>query len=80
MGIGFSYLATSYMPIEQNQYLHASIPGRIIVASLCLMKAAWRRKSLSQEALNELVMVAVVDGGMSLYLGTQLGFNGRVAF
>ncbi|EEH05424.1 predicted protein [Histoplasma capsulatum G186AR] len=33
-GLGLSYLLTSYVPIEQNQFLHASVPVRIILATL----------------------------------------------
>ncbi|KIW00613.1 uncharacterized protein PV09_07810, partial [Verruconis gallopava] len=34
LAIGIAYMATSYMPIEQNQFLHASMPVRIVLALL----------------------------------------------
>ncbi|PGH27187.1 hypothetical protein AJ80_01144 [Polytolypa hystricis UAMH7299] len=75
-GLGLAYLFTSYMPVEQNQFLHASVPVRLILAALAALKlpTAWASDR------NPLLVVALYDGLGALWLGYSLGiYNGRIA-
>ncbi|KAH9480951.1 hypothetical protein JR316_0007558 [Psilocybe cubensis] len=79
-------LATSYMPISQNQFLHASAPVRIVLASLALLKyllilreprdSAARRR---YKRMGGLLGVALYDGLGGLLVGWYLGTLGGKA-
>jgi hypothetical protein len=78
-GLGLSYLLTSYMPIEQNQFLHASVPARLILAALSAYKALVGRKDLSDVEKKRLWGVTIYDGLGAVVLGLWLGkWNGRI--
>ncbi|KAE9383483.1 hypothetical protein BT96DRAFT_45619 [Gymnopus androsaceus JB14] len=38
IALGMSYISTSYMPMEDNQFLHARAPVRFLLASLAGLK------------------------------------------
>ncbi|KAL2062464.1 hypothetical protein VTL71DRAFT_6730 [Oculimacula yallundae] len=82
LALGLAYLSTSYMPIEQNQFLHASVPIRIILAVVSIVRLVLDRNvgNLSGGEKRSLAVVAAYDGlgavGLGLWLGT---FGGKVA-
>ena len=77
LAIGLAYLATSYMPIEQNQFLHASVPVRILLALLATLRLLLV-KDLTGEGRNEMLFVALYDGLGAVICGWQLeNFSGR---
>lgn len=77
LAIGVAYLATSYMPIEQNQFLHASVPVRIFLALLAILRLLVV-KDISKAGKNEMLFVALYDGLGAIVCGWQLGnFTGR---
>jgi hypothetical protein len=79
LGLGLAYFLTSYMPIEQNQFLHASVPVRLILAAASAYKAFIGRKELSDIEKKRLWGVTIWDGFGAVVLGWWLGkWNGRV--
>jgi hypothetical protein len=75
LGLGLAYLSTSYVPVEENQLLYASVPVRVILAAVAGLKALVARK----EERGTLVGVAVYDGLGGVVLGWWLGsWSGRV--
>ena len=58
LAIGIAYLATSYMPIEQNQFLHASVPVRIFLALLAALRLV-TVDNISSDGRNEMLFVAL---------------------
>jgi hypothetical protein len=40
LGLGLAYLSTSYVPQEENQFLYASVPVRMILAGVAVTKLA----------------------------------------
>ncbi|KAJ7368897.1 hypothetical protein DFH08DRAFT_832598 [Mycena albidolilacea] len=81
IALGMSYISTSYMPIAENQFLHASAPIRVLLALLAGLKwltiaeNAWLYKKR-----NVLLGVLLYDGLGGLLLGWYLGtFSGKVA-
>jgi hypothetical protein len=78
LAIGVAYLVTSYMPIAENQFLHASVPVRVGLAllaglRLCLID------NMSPEGRNQMLFVFFYDGIGGLICGWELGsFNGRI--
>ncbi|KAH7390340.1 hypothetical protein BKA64DRAFT_678997 [Cadophora sp. MPI-SDFR-AT-0126] len=81
-GLSLAYFATSYMPIEQNQFLYASVPVRIILACIAAARLVLDGKdgNLSRDDRRNLLVVAGYDGlgavGLGLWMGT---FVGRVS-
>jgi len=76
LGLGLSYFSTSYVPISQNQFLHASVPVRMALAVL----AAARALMGPREEWGTLWGIALYDGLGGLLLGWSLGrWNGRIA-
>ncbi len=66
------------MPMYENQFLHASIPVRIILATLAATRLVLGGK-LSEVDLRNLLIVALYDGLGAVALGWWLGsFDGRV--
>lgn len=74
------YFLCSYMPIEENQYLHASVPIRLFVSGVLFGHTLLRgRKGMSEEGYREFLGFAVMDAGAAIMVGLQLGrFNGIV--
>ncbi|KAF8967251.1 hypothetical protein BDZ97DRAFT_1903405 [Flammula alnicola] len=82
IALGMSYISTSYMPMDENQFLHASAPVRVLLASLAGLK--WltisRENARLYKKRNALLGVLLYDGLGGLVLGWYLGtFNGKVA-
>ncbi|OAX80679.1 hypothetical protein ACJ72_04983 [Emergomyces africanus] len=74
-GLGLSYLFTSYVPIEENQFLHASVPVRIILAALALARLPTAPKA-ERKSLTILILYDFLGG---LMVGYNLGqYNGRL--
>jgi len=69
LGLGLAYLSTSYVPIEENQFLYASVPVRIILAAVAGLKAL----TAGKEEKKALVGIAVYDGLGGAILGWWLG-------
>lgn len=79
LGLGLAYFSTSYMPIKQNQFLHASVPVRLILVAVSAYKAYIGRKELSDIEKKRLWGVMIWDGCGAVVLGWWLGnWNGRV--
>ena len=69
------------MPIEQNQFLYATVPVRIILACVAAGRLILngRDGNLSTDDKRNLLVVAVYDGLGAVALGLWLGtFDGRV--
>ncbi|KAJ7888509.1 hypothetical protein B0H13DRAFT_2042226 [Mycena leptocephala] len=82
IALGMSYISTSYMPIAENQFLHASAPVRVSLALLAGLK--WLTIGAENARLykkrNMLLGVLLYDGLGGLLLGWYLGtFSGKVA-
>ena len=78
-GLQSAYLWSSYMPLEENQFVYASVPVRLMLSgaifSLCLLKG----KEMSSDGYRELLGLAVFDGLAATILGFYLGrFDGIV--
>ena len=79
ISLGLAYILTSYVPIAENQFLHASVPLRLMASMLLALKYWSERRSVSEEGKREFLWVAAYDGALSLILGWQLGrWDGRV--
>jgi hypothetical protein len=79
VGIGVAYLFTSYMPIEENQWLHASVPVRLLLATLLIVRALVGT-GLTAAEKRSLLNLAIYDGLGGAVLGLWLGsWNGRLA-
>jgi|ERR1700760_1246709 len=77
-GIGLAYLTTSYMPISENQFLHASVPVRILLALLAGLRLRFVG-GISKDDRNEMLFVLFYDGIGALICGWQIGnFTGRI--
>jgi hypothetical protein len=78
VAIGLAYLFTAYMPIEENQWLHASVPVRLILGTLLGLRVllgtgltAAEKKTLSK--------LGLYDSFGAVVLGFWLGrFDGRL--
>lgn len=75
-------IATAYMPMEENQFLHASAPVRVLLAILAGLK--WMTISKGDAKLykkrNALLAILLYDGLGGLIVGWYLGtFSGKVA-
>ncbi|KAJ0418899.1 hypothetical protein BJY00DRAFT_287229 [Aspergillus carlsbadensis] len=73
------YFVSSYMPLEQNQWLHASVPIRLWISGMLIGNVLLRRKTMSREGYWEFLILGVMDGVSAFALGKYLGrFDGRV--
>lgn len=74
------YFLGSYMPIEENQWLHVSVPVRLLLsASLGINLLIRGRSEMSKEGYAEFMLLGAVDLVGALILGRQLGtFSGMV--
>ncbi|KAF3921413.1 hypothetical protein ABW21_db0201826 [Orbilia brochopaga] len=78
--IGLCYLGTSGVPVEQNQFLHASVPVRLGVAVLLLTAAAVNRRKMDQKGWRVHIGFGIWDAAGALWLGWYLGrWDGRVS-
>lgn len=76
LALGLGYLSTAYVPIAENQFLHASVPVRIILAFVAMIRSL----TADKDERMTLWGVAVLDGIGGLILGWWLGrWDGRVA-
>jgi hypothetical protein len=76
LGLGVAYLATSYMPIAENQWLHASVPVRILLALVAGIRAVMSKPT---EDRRHLWTILLYDGLGGLMLGRTLGrWDGRI--
>lgn len=77
--VGLSYLTTAYVPIEENQFLHASVPVRVLLGLLAGSKAILGG-GLTADGKRNLLIVLVYDGLGGLAAGWWLGrYDGRIA-
>ncbi|KAJ7761824.1 hypothetical protein B0H16DRAFT_1530662 [Mycena metata] len=80
--LGLAYLATAYMPIASNQFLHASAPIRVVLAFLAGFKWFMTRDMGNRRVYtkrNVMLGVFLYDGLGGLLLGWYLGtLSGRV--
>jgi hypothetical protein len=73
VAFGISYLFTSYVPIEENQFLHATVPARLILAGLLI------GTGLTPADKQSLLTLGIYDGIGGVVLGLWLGkWDGRV--
>jgi len=73
IGLEITYLVSSYMPFEENQFIAASIPVRIFLSTLMLSVCVVHRKQMSGSGFWELIGLAVLDGSAGIWLGNILG-------
>lgn len=77
LALSLAYLFTAYMPIEQNQFLYATVPVRMILAAVAAIRLLIGG-GLGKEERRNLLVVALYDGGGAMVLGWWLGsFDGR---
>lgn len=80
VAIGLAYLFTAYMPIEENQWLHASVPVRLILGILLGLRAVVGT-GLTAAEKKSLLNLGLYDGFGAVVLGFWLGrFDGRLPF
>jgi hypothetical protein len=78
LAIGLAYLFTSYMPIEENQWLHATVPMRLILGALLILRTVVG-SGLSSAEKRSLLTLGLYDGLGAVVLGFWLGrWDGRV--
>ncbi|KAH7098072.1 hypothetical protein BKA62DRAFT_402640 [Auriculariales sp. MPI-PUGE-AT-0066] len=79
LGLGLAYLSTSYMPINENQFLHASAPVRMVLGVVAGIKLVLSRGNnpAVYTARTNLLVIFIYDGlggaVLAYYLGTALG-------
>jgi hypothetical protein len=74
------YFLSSYMPIEDNQWLHTSVPVRLLLSgSLCTHVLFRGREAMSREGFFEFLTLGILDLVGALVLGHELGtFSGII--
>jgi hypothetical protein len=74
------YFLSSYMPIKDNQWLHVSVPVRLLLStSLCANLLFRGRGAMSREGFFEFLTFGLLDLVGALILGYELGtFSGIV--
>lgn len=78
LAIGMSYLCTSYVPMEQNAFLHASIPVRLALAALAVTRMLFV-PGLSKAGRSDMLIVLLIDGVGAMAVGWNIGnFTGRL--
>jgi hypothetical protein len=61
------------MPIEENQFVHASVPVRLFLSGLMGAVVLLNRGRMSMEGFWEFVGLAIMDGAAAVWLGWKLG-------
>jgi hypothetical protein len=80
VGLEVTYLVSSYMPLEDNQFIAASVPIRLGLAALMGTICVIHRKTLSKSGFRELALLAIADASAAVVLGLKLGrWDGMVA-
>jgi hypothetical protein len=81
LGLGLAYLTTSYMAIEENQFLYATVIGRIVLGSLVGLRRALevvggkeRQGEVKRLDGEKGIQMAVYVGLYDLLGGIVLGF------
>jgi hypothetical protein len=80
-GLSAGYFAGSYMPLPENQFVHASVPVRLGLAvamfGVCAIKG---RRGMSEEGYWELLALGVFDVVGAVVVGWELGgiWDGKV--
>jgi hypothetical protein len=78
IAIGLAYLFTSYMPIEENQWLYATVPVRLILCALLILRTVVG-SGLSSAEKRSLLNLGLYDGFGAVVLGLWLGkWDGRL--
>ncbi len=72
LAVGLSYLATSWMPIEDNQFLHASVPIRFVLIAIAAYRAL-AMGGLKPAQKKELLGLVAWDGMGAIVTGYYLG-------
>jgi hypothetical protein len=79
-GLEITYLVSSYMPLEENQFVAASVPVRMGLALLMASVCVLHRKSMTKSGFWELTSLILLDGSAAIGLGLQLGrWDGMVS-
>lgn len=76
ISLGLAYLMTSYVPIAENQFLHASVPIRLLTSVLLGAKCWNERGTMSERGRKEFLWVAAYDGGAESDSGLVAGTVG----
>jgi len=67
------------MPLEENQFVYASVPVRLMLSAMMLAICLTKKKQMSSNGFWELLGLAIFDGCAATTLGLYLGrFDGRV--
>jgi hypothetical protein len=72
-GLEVTYLVASYMPLEENQFIAATVPVRLALAGMMAAVCAIHRKSMSKSGFWELVALTLLDGSAAIGTGLYLG-------
>jgi len=77
--LGLAYLSTAYLPLHQNVFLYASVPVRMILATVAGLKLLQVGPEISSTGRTELLSVLLYDGIGGIILGWFLGsWSGRI--
>ena len=88
LAIGMCYFSTSYMPIEKNQFLYASVPVRLLLGSIAIGRALtmpftnpkYAGSEEGKAERSELMQIAALDIIGGIFVGWSLNtFGGRIA-
>ncbi|KAK6541380.1 hypothetical protein TWF694_007193 [Orbilia ellipsospora] len=71
--IGLCYIGTSGVPIQQNQFLYASVPVRLFIAVLLASAGTINRRIIGEKSWRTHMGFALWDGAGALWLGWYLG-------
>lgn len=67
------------MPLEENQFVHASVPVRLMLSAAMLGICLLKGKQMSKGGYWELMGLAIFDGIAATVLGFYLGrFDGII--
>jgi hypothetical protein len=78
-GLQSQYLISSYMPLEENQFVATSAPVRMAIGVALGTVAFLKRKTMSESGFWEFVGLAVVELGSAAWIGHMMGrFDGMV--
>ncbi|KAF2429823.1 hypothetical protein EJ08DRAFT_260534 [Tothia fuscella] len=72
-GLEVTYLVSSYMPLEENQFIAASVPIRLGLSALMASVCWIHRQSMSDSGFWELLALSALDASAAIQLGFRLG-------